>query len=455
MKVMKSLLLGSAAGLVAMSGAQAADLPVKAKAVEYVKVCSAYGAGFYYIPGTDICLRVGGYLRADTYIHGPAGNGQTWFSTDAAVPINDADNAFGFRSRGALILDARTNTAYGTLRSYLVIHNSLNTAGTAAPGVNGSAGLDAAFIQFAGFTFGYAPSLWKFAGAYGFNAIVGSGDLVGIGQMAYTAQLGNGVTASISVEDAGIRRGKIANSGNMTNTVGGGAAAYAGTVSSGYAGQYYPDVVANIRVDQAWGSAIIMGALHHVESAVGSFDPQGQEKWGYAVGGGIEVKLDSIAPKDRAQILFTYTKGATGYLAAGPVNNAGTWAVVSNSLVGPEAIWADAEVSATGVMSLAKAYGGVAQFQHYWTPMLRTNIGAGYVKYNAANIAFANTVPDFKMWQGTIATIWSPVANLDLGVEVMYVDIETKNGALNAGVSNRGAASGDGWAGTFRAQRNF
>ena len=66
MKMVKSLLLGSAAGLVAIAGAQAADLPVKAKPVEYVKVCSAYGAGFYYIPGTDICLRVGGYVFIET-----------------------------------------------------------------------------------------------------------------------------------------------------------------------------------------------------------------------------------------------------------------------------------------------------------------------------------------------------------------------------------------------------
>ena len=52
MKMVKSLLLGSAAGLVAVAGAQAADLPVKAKPVQYVKICSLYGVGFYYIPGT-------------------------------------------------------------------------------------------------------------------------------------------------------------------------------------------------------------------------------------------------------------------------------------------------------------------------------------------------------------------------------------------------------------------
>ena len=66
MKMVKSLILGSAAGLVAMSGAQAADLPVKAKAVEYVRICSLYGAGFYYIPGTDTCIKLGGYLRVET-----------------------------------------------------------------------------------------------------------------------------------------------------------------------------------------------------------------------------------------------------------------------------------------------------------------------------------------------------------------------------------------------------
>ena len=65
MKMVKSLLLGSAAGLVAVAGAQAADLPVKAKPVQYVKICSLYGVGFYYIPGTDMCLKIGGWVRAE------------------------------------------------------------------------------------------------------------------------------------------------------------------------------------------------------------------------------------------------------------------------------------------------------------------------------------------------------------------------------------------------------
>ena len=78
MKMVKSLILGSAAGLIAMSGAQAADLPVKAKAVEYVRICSLYGAGFFYIPGTDTCIKLGGYVRIDTTFNGSDYDAPFW-----------------------------------------------------------------------------------------------------------------------------------------------------------------------------------------------------------------------------------------------------------------------------------------------------------------------------------------------------------------------------------------
>ena len=77
MKMVKSLLLGSAAGLVAVTAGQAADLPVKAKPVEYVKVCSLYGAGFYYMPGTDMCIKIGGWVRAEV-VYGQVNGSLTW-----------------------------------------------------------------------------------------------------------------------------------------------------------------------------------------------------------------------------------------------------------------------------------------------------------------------------------------------------------------------------------------
>src|SRR6266851_5204747 len=73
MKMVRSLLLGTAAGFVAVAGAQAADMPVKGAAVQYVKICNLYGDGFYYLPGTDICVKVGGYVRMETAYHSQGG----------------------------------------------------------------------------------------------------------------------------------------------------------------------------------------------------------------------------------------------------------------------------------------------------------------------------------------------------------------------------------------------
>src|SRR3712207_4034370 len=104
MKLVKSLLLGSAAGLTAVAGAQAPDLPVKkaAPAVEYVRVCTAYGVGFFYIPGTDTCLRVSGRTRAE----------YQYTSTRAYTGALANGDVSGFSGQGWVNFDARTQTAY-------------------------------------------------------------------------------------------------------------------------------------------------------------------------------------------------------------------------------------------------------------------------------------------------------------------------------------------------------
>src|SRR5947209_18184307 len=169
---MRKFLLGSAAVLVAAGGAQAADLPVKAKPVEYVKVCSLYGAGFWYVPGTDTCLKIGSFVRVQT----------SWNNDSSDTPIGagagqaggretrtDTAN-FGFRVRSGVSVDLRTQTEYGTLRSYMDIgaqwstgasstagNNSATAVSTATGALNGGADtlwVDRGFIQFAGFTAG-------------------------------------------------------------------------------------------------------------------------------------------------------------------------------------------------------------------------------------------------------------------------------------------------------------
>ncbi len=65
MTLIKSLLLGSAAGIVAVATAQAADLPTrKAAPVEYVRVCNVGGITGWTLPGSDTCVKFSGYVTA-------------------------------------------------------------------------------------------------------------------------------------------------------------------------------------------------------------------------------------------------------------------------------------------------------------------------------------------------------------------------------------------------------
>src|SRR5688500_9085556 len=192
MKMVKSLLLGSAAGIVAVAGAQAADLPVKAKPVEYVKICSLYGAGYYYMPGTDICLKLGGYVRYQLNV-GPGNNisGGPQHGTGGRNTRIDEQDVLQ-RVRALLTIDTRQQTAYGTLRSYLLMGYSHDvSAPTSAPSLYVSRG----FIQIAGFTFGKATSFFdifpnaSFSYNAGNNWSGDSGD-GGVILMTYTAQFG-------------------------------------------------------------------------------------------------------------------------------------------------------------------------------------------------------------------------------------------------------------------------
>src|SRR5262245_23378868 len=122
----KSLLLGSAAALVAVSGARAADAVIapEPEPVEYVRVCDVYGTSFYYIPGTEICLKIGGYWRYDI------GAG------DLFGQIGDeGDETWSKRARFQLRVDARTETELGTLRGYFAYNFQWQTVQEAVPGV--------------------------------------------------------------------------------------------------------------------------------------------------------------------------------------------------------------------------------------------------------------------------------------------------------------------------------
>ena len=324
MKMVKSLILGSAAGLVAMSGAQAADLPVKAKAVEYVRICSLYGAGFYYIPGTDTCIKLGGYLRAEI-----AANTNSVYTGNTSAPgglYNRYTNGYTWRSREDLNIDTRTATEYGVVRTFFdstftwtgdtynasgtnplaTVYSQLGATGVAAPNNAGAGntsygtlGVYYAFIQFAGFTMGKAVSPFDAPfGAYpgnNFDGLVGGGGTItGVNQFTYTAQFGGGFSGTIAAVDqtAYMQAGVLNLGAAGLSTIPGTGVGFAS--ASDYAGTVAPDIVANFDVNQVWGVFKFSAAVHdnHVAyynnaTGAGLIVQSGHpdDKWGFAVQG--------------------------------------------------------------------------------------------------------------------------------------------------------------------------
>ncbi|MAY63737.1 MAG: porin [Rhizobiales bacterium] len=84
--------------------------------VEYVRVCDAFGTGYFYIPGTETCLRVGGYVRYDIF-------GGDLFGVESAT----GDDTYYQNTRFALKLSTASETELGTLRTYVETRTNYTT----------------------------------------------------------------------------------------------------------------------------------------------------------------------------------------------------------------------------------------------------------------------------------------------------------------------------------------
>jgi Porin subfamily len=506
MKMVKSLFLGTAAGLVAMTGAQAADLPVKAKPVQYVKICSLYGAGFYYIPGTDMCLKIGGYVRQQI-------DWNTNGNLTAGPMVNNANSRgtqnFAERSRGYITADARNQTEYGTVRSYIAVGLSASNTTNAASNdtATNTIGFSAnrAFIQFAGFTFGLSQSYYDFfptpALSYFGGSIYPSSDTGDAGRAvtAYTAQFGNGLSGTISLE---AQRNTAVFSGNGT------AITFSAPTSSGIVGssvaslatnsqkaEQFPDVVANLRLDQAWGGAQVMAAIHDTSEAyylTSTTNGNPSDALGFAVGAGIKLNAPMIGTGDYFDAQATYSNGATGfnhtnggsYVFFNPGSTTVGAGVVTDNVVG-----GSSAANGTG-NNLTTAWSVDAAYEHFWSKSYQTSVYGGYVKYmyntQANNIlcsaeglgagigtaALANPGcnNNFAYYIIGSRSQWNVDSQTYLGVDIAYLGLQTANSglfsnpmnasgtaALGANVPNatRTFANQGTFMGQFRIHRNF
>ncbi|WP_038950170.1 porin [Bradyrhizobium genomosp. III] len=523
MKLTKTLFLGSAAGLMAVSGAFAADLPVKAKAVEYVKICSLYGAGFYYIPGTDTCIKLGGYLRAEVAFNTNSNYGIS--NGSPAGAHNRLSNYYQMRARQDLNIDTRTATEYGVVRTFFdgvftwttggyqgsgsatggTVYTGnlgLNTSG-ATPALvgssingtdgntsGGSRGVYYAFIQFAGFTMGKA--VWQFDAPWtnypgnNIDSLVGgSGTVTGVNQFTYTADFGQGVTASFSAEDATAyyQAGNVNLTGATAGSMVGGTY---GTNAIG--GSRSPNLVGMVRVDQAWGMFQASVAAHDNHVAYyGANEATGHpdDKWGWAVQLALSINNIPTGAGDVINISGVYTDGATRYnfqnLAGSSYSMFGSSGVAYQSVgfaYAPDTVFVTG-----GQQETVKTWGFRGAYTHNWDPYWNTALygayaqaqygsvaktalcgagGAGGVFGGLAGVTGCN--PDFAVGQVGIITRWTPVKNLTFSGDLNWTRLDQKYsgtvGYAGAGTTAKPAAlyelkDQDSITLLLRAQRNW
>jgi hypothetical protein len=473
-----------------------------------VKICSLYGAGFYYIPGTDTCLKLGGYLRADMGIDtNSVYSGNT---SGLGGANNRLSNDFTWRARANLNLDTRTATEYGVVRTYFDANYTWTSGGyggVAGGGTaydsavnggvsNGQLGLNFAFIQFAGFTMGKAVSLFSTPwGAYPgniYDGLVGGGGTTsqGVNQFAYTAEFGNGVSASVGVQDPsayyqpGIFNLNVAPTATAfsTATLGYGASAYGGTRA--------PDVVGQIRVDQAWGLFQASVAAHNNNPAyyVPGLETSGGpgDKWGWAGQLGLQIKNIPTGPGDTINVSGVYTNGASGYNfqeLAGPASAATVYSGVTGIGFGfaPDSVY-----DLNGSLQLVSTWGVRGAFNHNWNPYWATSVFGAYasVSYTGAaktamcgvggiggtvhaqlGLGVTTCNPDYNIAQVGANLRWTPVRNLTFTTEAVYTMLDQKYaGTANFANNNAAAAKPGGlytlkdqdtWTVMLRAQRNW
>jgi hypothetical protein len=463
MTLMKSILLGSAAGIVAVAGAQAADLPTKKAApAEYVKICNVGGMAGFIIPGSDTCLKIGGYITAQV----EAGNltkGYAW-ATQGSALTSSASNlrpAFGYTTRAELDLDVRQNTAWGVARGYVAMRfedgNGFDTDG------NGSY-IDLAYVQWAGITAGKAPSFFSFFGGGEGWANIFSPDQQGFNEpdlFAYTATFGGGFSATIAAQSPGTNNGAVGQAGS--------GAGVNENINTTNFGMDAPDIVGVLRVDQGWGSAQVAGVAHEVHVYSGTPGTAGSaslDKWGWAIDGGVSLNLPQLGAADKLALQGVYSRNAIWYSGI----TDGMWgengAVNGNGLamsVG-DTYYAGLNAAGQPVWSTPTTWTVGGTYEHHFSPEFSLDPQASYVNLNWSG-SLGQLSSNSESWIVGGVGHWDPVPLLDFAFELMYQNthqstpgnwvVAGKNVGTINGIASSFVNNTDGLAGRFYITRNF
>jgi hypothetical protein len=504
MTLTKSLLLGSAAGLVAVASAQAADLPTRKGpvAVEYVRVCSITVAGApvvgFVLPGSDTCFKISGYITGQveggnlkqaygfSVDRGGNSKGGDYLYQTITPYGGEARDAFGMSMRYNLTVDAVSNTAYGPL----VAHGEYQfNYGSGFDNVNAGSdgGINRAYVTWAGITAGKIDSFFSFTGGGLAWANFFSPDRKGFNQpdvLAYTASFGGGFSATISIENnepgwSGVNNCGSASSASFGNNNGytNCAAFYTSGSNMGFLGsatqdgERVPDVVGSIDVKQAWGTAHLAGVLHEVRGSgsyySGYYDDESYssynasiDKFGYAIDAGVSFNIPQLAGSVIG-ITGSYAQNATWYSGIpdamwgenGQVNGNGIPMAIGDAYLNSDGSWAT---------PTSWSVTGWAAFQV--SPQVNLGVEGSYGEVNWGNTG-AGTSPLYNSRSWLVGGIahYDPVKNLDFEFELLYQSTENSqptayqpgSSYYGSGYTNSWQGNADGFAARFEVTRSF
>jgi hypothetical protein len=372
----KSLILGSAAALLAVSGAaRAADavMAPEPEPAEYVKVCDAYGAGFFYIPGTETCMSINGYVWFQVGATSQKDGGDTqgyYFGPSAASPAYN-DGGWNTGSRVRINFDVRSDTELGTLRGWMRLQADFNGSKIGDGGV----GIDQAWVQLGGLAMGYGESAWF----YQFNNSTGNYGSFSWGGLYYGYQERSqiryefggkqGIYGLISLEDP------------------------ADELS------YMPDVVGRIGYGGTWGDIRLTAAYDHDRNGVLAGNDSA-----FAGSLGVNINMPSM-PGSALKVIGYYNSADSNYGPGSPFKN--TWFG-----------YGQAEWSV------------LASFLYQATPNLGLIVSGQY--FSDAYAAGTDTkVNNTTAWAAEVSAVWTPVKNFEVRPEVVYTKGEGYDGTVS------------------------
>ncbi|WP_018185330.1 porin [Kaistia granuli] len=405
----KSLLLGSAAAILLAGSAQAADLTV-AEPVDYVKVCDAFGKGFFYSPGTDTCIKVGGYAKFITSF------GDSDFG--AFNKLYPESNWSNFVTEVSIQLTGSSVTEYGNLTGFIDMRaktgNEPGTGATVSDYVNAStksAYVDSAYLQFGPIKAGYFDSLFDFGQGFNDKGMFASDTKTDHIELSYQV---NGFGLALSLEDPRDRD----------------AVAYVAP----YGGNdNMPDIIGAVTYEGGIFKTKVAGAYFKHAVDLDLVNNRRDAKDGFAVGGLVEFALDNITKGDKLQLSASYAQNGnsfTGITGGTSVAGYTTGSVAGGA--GLDAIPGD-------------SWSAFASYKHVWTDRVWSSLSAGYAHFEgtADHPAWADREFDAMRVGATVS--FKPVSGLELLADAAYNKVDSDTTKID----------GDSWATVLWMKRSW